>query len=161
MHYIAYFDSPLGQISLAASDRGLTRLWFTQQQENDNSLENNFIQLGLQWLEQYFSFKRPTVCVPLDPTGTPFQRQVWQTLMTIPLGFTCSYASIAQKLGNPAAVRAVGSANGKNPIALLIPCHRVIGADGSLTGYAGGKDRKLQLLLHEQILLNQTSEHRH
>jgi len=97
-------------------------------------------------LDAYFSGRDVPFVVPLAPAGTPFQREVWSALRDIPFGATASYAEIARRIGRPRAVRAVGAANARNPIAILVPCHRVIGADGSLTGYAGGLERKRALL---------------
>lgn len=105
-------------------------------------------QANLQ-LQQYFAGERQQFSLQLAPTGTRFQQQVWQALCAIPFAHSCSYGTIAQALQNPKAVRAVGAANGRNPIAIVVPCHRVIGANGSLTGYAGGLQRKLWLLQHE------------
>lgn len=100
-------------------------------------------------LNQYFAGQRRQFSLQLDPSGTRFQQQVWQALCAIPFAHSCSYAAIANHLQNPKAVRAVGAANGRNPIAIVVPCHRVIGANGSLTGYAGGLNRKMWLLQHE------------
>lgn len=102
-----------------------------------------------QHLDAYFLRRQVALRVPIAPSGTPFQQQVWSALRGIPYGETASYAKIARVVGRPAAVRAVGAANGRNPIAILVPCHRVIGADGTLTGYAGGLERKRALLLLE------------
>lgn len=103
-------------------------------------------------IEAYFEKKRIAFDLPLRPAGTDFQRRVWDALLEIPFGQTCSYGDLAKRLGDANASRAVGLANGRNPIALLIPCHRVIGADGSLTGFGGGIDRKQFLLHHEGAL---------
>ncbi|MCA8974064.1 MAG: methylated-DNA--[protein]-cysteine S-methyltransferase [Planctomycetes bacterium] len=103
-------------------------------------------------LAEYFAGRRREFELPLAPRGTPFQLEVWAALRTIPFGSTCSYADIAARIGRPNAVRAVGAANGRNPIAIIVPCHRVIGRDGSLTGYAGGLDRKRRLLQHERTV---------
>ena len=100
-------------------------------------------------LEAYFSGRDVSFDVPLAPVGTPFQREVWTALREIPFGATASYAEVARRIGRPRAVRAVGAANARNPIAIFVPCHRVIGADGSLTGYAGGLERKRALLALE------------
>ncbi len=100
-------------------------------------------------LDEYFDGRRRAFDLPLAPRGTPFQQRVWQALLGIPYGTTTTYGAIAESLGRPAAVRAVGAANGKNPLAVIVPCHRVVGADGSLTGYAGGLAIKRALLVHE------------
>jgi methylated-DNA-[protein]-cysteine S-methyltransferase len=97
-------------------------------------------------LDEYLAGTRRSFDLPLAPRGTPFQRAVWEALTAIPYGTTATYAQLATAVGRPAAVRAVGQANGRNPIAVVVPCHRVVGADGSLTGYAGGTDRKAALL---------------
>ena len=107
-------------------------------------------------LEEYFGRRRKTFSVPLDMRGTPFQKQVWEALLTIPFGETRSYGQLARQLGNPNATRAVGAANGRNPIAIIAPCHRVIGSSGKLTGFAGGLNAKAHLLSLEgsdEILL--------
>ena len=100
----------------------------------------------LAQLQGYFAGERRSFDVPLEPAGTQFQRQVWRALVEIPYGETTTYAAIARRIGNPNAVRAVGAANGKNPISIIVPCHRVVGADGTLTGYAGGLPNKRRLL---------------
>jgi methylated-DNA-[protein]-cysteine S-methyltransferase len=102
-----------------------------------------------QQLDEYFAGRRTAFELPLAPAGTPFQRDVWRALCTVPYGQTASYAQIALQVGSPSAVRAVGAANGRNPIAIVIPCHRIIGSNGTLTGYAGGLDRKRRLLALE------------
>lgn len=145
--------SPIGVLKLVASEKGLVAiLW-----ENDNPrrvrlgelvqdpLHLVLIQTETE-LREYFAGKRNTFSVPLDMRGTPFQRQVWQALLAIPFGETRTYRDLAKRLGNPAATRAVGAANGRNPIAIIVPCHRVIGATGSLTGFAGGLQAKAHLL---------------
>jgi methylated-DNA-[protein]-cysteine S-methyltransferase len=104
-------------------------------------------------LDEYFAGKRRSFDLPLAPRGTEFQREVWAVLRAIPFGTTWSYARVALRLGRPGAVRAVGAANGSNPIAIVIPCHRVVGSDGSLTGYGGGLPRKRWLLAHEKVEL--------
>lgn len=104
-------------------------------------------------LAEYFAGNRQAFDLKLAPQGTPFQRAVWRALGEIPFGTTCCYADIARRIGRPTAVRAVGAANGRNPVAIVVPCHRVIGRDGSLTGYAGGLDRKRWLLEHEGVAL--------
>lgn len=121
-----------------------------------NSLSNNpgataqaHLQQATEQLQQYFAGDRQQFSLTLAPVGSPFQQQVWQALCAIPFAHSCSYGAIANHLQHPKAVRAVGAANGRNPIAIVVPCHRVIGANGSLTGYAGGLNRKLWLLQHE------------
>jgi methylated-DNA-[protein]-cysteine S-methyltransferase len=153
-----YMDSPVGRLTLIGSDKGLAAiLW-----ENDDparvrataDIENNAHPVLLeteQQLHEYFEGKRSTFSVALDPIGTDFQKEVWTALAGIPYGETRSYLQIAQQLGNPKAVRAVGAANGRNPISIILPCHRVIGTSGALTGFAGGLPAKAALLSLEGI----------
>ncbi|MDO6428350.1 methylated-DNA--[protein]-cysteine S-methyltransferase [Thalassotalea sp. 1_MG-2023] len=152
--YYTKTQSPFGDIILTASTQGLTGLYFTE--GNAASVElstykenNDHFEQSLTQLREYFSGERKTFDLTLAPKGTNFQQQVWQTLCSIPCGETKSYRWLAEQIKNPNAVRAVGGANGKNPIALIIPCHRVIGSNGSLTGYAGGLSLKEKLLKFE------------
>jgi len=142
---VAYYSSPLGPIEITGGDQGLTSVSFVE-----NIPENHFIPSSLvesiSQLDEYFSGKRKEFSVALAPEGTSFQKQVWQELKEIPFGEKRSYLDIALKLGDKNATRAVGAANGKNPVAIIIPCHRVIGENGKLTGYAGGLWRKEWLL---------------
>lgn len=144
-------ESPLGQILLAGTSAGLTHVSFqagTQPlvpQPNWQRDEDVWATAVTQ-LTAYFAGERQTFNLPLAPQGTPFQQDVWAYLQTIPYGRTTTYATIAQALGKPNASRAVGAANGRNPIAIIVPCHRVIGSDGKLTGYAGGLNIKEALL---------------
>jgi len=147
------FESPLGSILATASERGITRLWFLDESEKrppgasgDSRVAFDHIKLLQRELTAYFEGRLREFTVPLDPQGTLFQRKVWDRLRSIPCGQTRSYSDIAGELGNPLGVRAVGTANGRNPISILIPCHRVIAADGSLGGYGGGLWRKQALL---------------
>lgn len=140
-----YLQSPLGPIKINAGDDGITSILFVEQiPENHTTPES--LSDCLSQLGEYFSGKRKEFSIPLASEGTPFQKQVWQELKTIPFGQKRSYLDIALKLGDKNATRAVGAANGKNPIAIIIPCHRVIGENGKLTGYAGGLWRKEWLL---------------
>lgn len=143
-------ESPLGQILLAATERGLSAVAFTDDAPEQRA--NAIIDQAKHQLQAYFDDGLRDFTVPIDVQGTPFQRQVWRALARIPYGQTCAYRDVAEQIGNPKAVRAVGLANGKNPVAIIVPCHRVIGADGSLTGYASGVDRKAWLLNHEGAL---------
>jgi methylated-DNA-[protein]-cysteine S-methyltransferase len=148
--------SPAGKLKLVASDKGLAGIFF---RDDDSSLgplnplveEPNHPMLleTERQLHEYFDGARKTFTVPLDFNGTEFQKKVWQTLLSIPFGETRSYGDIARQLGNPTASRAVGAANGRNPISIIAPCHRVIGASGKLTGYGGGLDVKEMLLALE------------
>ena len=146
--------STFGDLLLTANDDGLTSLTFCKGKKQvavDKSWELRppaFKEVTLQ-LDEYFSGKRSEFSLQLAPQGTPFQKKVWQALQTIRLGDTKSYTWLAEKINNKKAVRAVGTANGANPIGLIIPCHRVIGSDGKLTGYAGGLGLKAKLLMHE------------
>lgn len=147
-------DSPIGPLTLVAADGRITGLYMDAQRHRpgeevvgsagDPAAEP--FATAADQLARYFAGQLTEFDLPLAPAGTRFQRAVWDALRQIPYGETCSYGQLASKIGNPAAVRAVGLANGRNPIALVVPCHRVIGADGSLTGYGGGLDRKRFLL---------------
>jgi methylated-DNA-[protein]-cysteine S-methyltransferase len=163
--YLHSFASPLGKIWLAATDAGLRGLWFDGQQHQPDFSdatrwqrgEHRYMHAAMEQLEPYFAHQSNAFSfgknLPLDLThGTAFQQAVWQTLLSIPFGGSISYGALADKINNPTAVRAVGAAVGRNPISILVPCHRVLGKDGSLTGYAGGLDRKLALLRLEGVL---------
>ncbi|MDP9900039.1 methylated-DNA--[protein]-cysteine S-methyltransferase [Variovorax ginsengisoli] len=151
-----HLQSPLGGITLAASDLGLVGLWFDDQRHapdmtpwQTDAADDLLTQAATQVLA-YFAGQRRDFDLPLDLShGTPFQQSVWAALRAIPCGATTSYGVLSADIGKPAAVRAVGAAVGRNPISLIVPCHRVLGADGSLTGYAGGLDRKTALLALE------------
>ncbi len=153
------YQSPLGEITLTASDHGLCGLYFEGQKnwpEHSShwsrTEHDSHLITARTWLDAYFS-KSALPQVKLDqPTGTEFQKRVWQALKNIPFGQTFSYAQIAEQMGHPNAVRAVGAAIGRNPLSLIVPCHRVIGSSGALTGYAGGVARKRWLLEHEGVL---------
>jgi methylated-DNA-[protein]-cysteine S-methyltransferase len=146
--------SPIGPLTVVAEDGQLVALYMDAQQHRpaDDSLGTpgdpgaEPFAAAAQQLAGYFAGRLTAFDLPLAPAGTEFQRNVWAALQTIPYGETWSYAQLADKVGKPTAVRAVGMANGRNPIALVIPCHRVIGSDGSLTGYGGGLERKRFLL---------------
>ena len=147
------FDSPLGRITLAATAKGLAGAWFINQQHRPDCQEwpvfdeHPVLRQAMQQLLQYLDGQRASFDLPLDlDGGTAFQQAVWQALLQIPFGATTHYGAIGLQIGNPKAVRAVGAAVGRNPVSIIVPCHRVIGADGSLTGYAGGLDRKVALL---------------
>ena len=149
-------DSPVGRLHLAASDTALLavvwRRHSTPQLPFDASVERPDHPVLLETTKQlgeYFAGSRRVFDLPLEFRGTDFQRQVWRTLLDIPFGETRSYLDVARSLGNPAAVRAVGAANGRNPISIIAPCHRVIGSGGELTGFGGGMQAKAWLLAHE------------
>jgi len=149
-------DSPVGELKLVASHDGLAAiLWKNDSPRRvrlDNVVadENHPVLLETaRQLSEYFAGQRKVFALKLDFVGTPFQRRVWAALLTIPFGETRSYGEIAKQIGSPAAVRAVGAANGRNPISIVTPCHRVIGSTGKLTGFAGGLDAKAHLLALE------------
>lgn len=153
--YTTYI-SPLGTITLQANENGLLGVWFeiqtTQPEELGQLSENDPILVkAIKQLEEYFSGDRTEFDLPIAAVGTEFQQRVWQALTTIPYGETWSYQDLANAIGNPKAVRAVGLANGKNPVSVIVPCHRVIGKNGKLTGYAGGVERKSKLLELERM----------
>jgi methylated-DNA-[protein]-cysteine S-methyltransferase len=144
-------DSPYGPLTLVADDGVLCGLYMTEQrhrppQENFGPRDDTLFGAAEEQLEAYFDGGLQEFTLPLRMSGTPFQREVWDQLRAIPYGETRSYGELAAFLGNPGASRAVGLANGKNPIGIIVPCHRVVGAGGGLTGYGGGLDRKQRLL---------------
>jgi methylated-DNA-[protein]-cysteine S-methyltransferase len=155
--YYTYYKSPLGEIFLTANDQGLKSLTFIEGKKAlkfpDDYQENSekFTKV-CQQLTEYFAGSRESFDLPLAATGTPFQQKVWRALCEIKKGDTKTYLWLAKQINNEKAVRAVGSANGANPIALIVPCHRVIGTNGKLTGYAGGLALKAKLLMHEGAL---------
>ena len=149
MESACYF-SPIGPIEITICNGGITSVTFVENIPNGISNSKVFDE-PLNQLDEYFSGKRKEFSLPLAPEGTLFQKQVWKELQTIPHGEKRSYLDIAIKLGDKNLTRAVGAANGKNPIVIIIPCHRVIGENGSLTGYAGGLWRKEWLLRHEGL----------
>jgi methylated-DNA-[protein]-cysteine S-methyltransferase len=154
----ATFDSPLGAITLVASEAGLAGAWFEGQKYHPGPLAlpvdpaQRWLALAIAQLRDYFDGRLQRFELPLDLRGTPFQRGVWQALCGIAAGATTSYGALAERTGAPAAVRAVGAAVGRNPASVIVPCHRVLGRDGSLTGYAGGLHRKQALLALEGAL---------
>jgi methylated-DNA-[protein]-cysteine S-methyltransferase len=143
-------DSPIGLLTLAGSGRALTNLRMVDQtyepSRADWSPDPEAFVPAVEQLDAYFAGELTDFAIELELLGTEFQRRVWRALLTIPYGETRSYGEIAEQIGAPGAARAVGLANGHNPIAIIVPCHRVIGASGSLTGYGGGLDRKRTLL---------------
>jgi methylated-DNA-[protein]-cysteine S-methyltransferase len=154
MLYFSSLDTPLGTLTLLANGDALTGAQFAR--PPDDATEDNALTvfvLAKQQLLEYQAGTRRHFSLPIAPEGTAFQRSVWDELQRIPYGQTMSYGTLAERLGNPKASRAVGAANGKNPLWLIVPCHRVIGANGSLTGYAGGLSRKQALLQFESGVL--------
>lgn len=147
------YDSPLGRVILAASGEGLVGVWFDDQRHLPDfshwpqAPAHKVLEIAKAQLSDYFSGDRTKFDLPLDlNSGTNFQQSVWRALLTIPPGATSSYGAMSALLGNPKAVRAVGGAIGRNPLSIIVPCHRVLGSDGTLTGYAGGLARKTALL---------------
>lgn len=151
---IQRIDSPIGGLEIIADANGIIAINFDavveQLDSSSDSTGNQHTQQCVSELVEYFAGTRQQFSVPLNPQGTAFQLSVWQALQAIPYGQTCSYLDIAQAIGNPKSVRAVGGANGRNPIPIIIPCHRVIGRDGSLVGFSGGMNKKITLLTIEK-----------
>lgn len=143
-------QGPCGAVSIQATPTGICAVRLLQSDTALKAPTTALLNAAAKQLEGYFSGTLQAFTLPLVPAGTAFQQQVWQALQQIPFGETRSYQQIANAIGNPKAVRAVGMANSRNPVAIMIPCHRVIGANGQLTGYAGGLDKKAWLLQHEQ-----------
>lgn len=159
LHYLLH-DSPLGQLSLVASQRGICGIYFHDQRSYHGTQDwqaaphHALLRRAARQLDEYFAGQRRTFDLPLDLAvrGTAFQRDVWQALLDIRYGSTSSYGQHAQQIARPRAVRAVGAAIGKNPVSIVVPCHRVVGSNGALTGYDGGLDRKRFLLQLEGAL---------
>ena len=150
-------DSPVGPLMLAADESGLRHIEFRDNRHPADRADwhggsSDVLDAAEAQLREYFAGQRRTFDLPLSPQGTDFQRTVWQELARIPYGATISYAQLAQRVGNASAMRAVGAANGRNPLPIVLPCHRVIGADGSLTGFGGGLPTKEFLLRLEGAL---------
>jgi methylated-DNA-[protein]-cysteine S-methyltransferase len=150
-------ESPLGDVLVAATERGVAGVYFAGQKYFpagaaawQDAPERPVLKQARAELQEYFAGTRTTFTVPLDPRGTPFQMRVWKMLQDIPYGGTMSYGAIGARLGGGSVARAVGAAVGRNPISVIVPCHRVVGANGALTGYAGGLDRKRALLALER-----------
>lgn len=146
--YEAFIDTPLGTACIKGDEKGIAEIRVSDDIITDRAIPEA-LKPACEQLREYFEGSRQTFEIPLQPMGTPFQHSVWAALSKIPFGERVSYMDLAKKLGDPRAVRAVAGANAKNPIWILIPCHRVVGTDGSLTGYAGGLHRKKWLLNHE------------
>jgi len=149
--YIGYLSSPIGLLEIDSDGQYITSIQFLNDAEPKQIDEpDELIQDCIKQLNEYFEGNRKEFDLPLRPAGTEFQCRVWDRISEIPFGMTSSYGLISKLLGNSKLTRAVGLANGANPIPIIIPCHRVIGSDGSLTGYAGGVDKKKWLLNHER-----------
>jgi len=145
----AYISTPLGSAKLEGDENGLNMVTVLEQEEPESKIIPDVLIDAAYQINEYFEGKRRNFDLLLNPEGTEFQKKVWSLLCEIPYGKTLSYLELSRRLGDVKAIRAVASANGKNPLWIIIPCHRVIGSDGSLTGYAGGLHRKKWLLNHE------------
>jgi methylated-DNA-[protein]-cysteine S-methyltransferase len=159
MFHTTTMNSPVGELRLIAGDNGLRAiLWGAEDAERIASIDDDELVEGttpvldeaISQLEEYFAGMRREFDLPLDPAGTEFQQSAWMVLRTIPYGTTISYGQQAERLGDPNKARAVGAANGKNPLSIVVPCHRVVGSNGHLTGFAAGLDVKSWLLDHER-----------
>jgi methylated-DNA-[protein]-cysteine S-methyltransferase len=161
MQYIKHYASPIGSLEISATDSYLTHVLFREAQKKpsrqlEETSENSpIIEACMQQFDAYFAGKLTCFDLPMLTQGTDFQRNVWEYLKTIPYGKTISYLEFSRRIGNEKAIRAVGTANGNNPLTIILPCHRVIGSDGSLVGYGGDLWRKEWLLRHEGGLPNQ------
>lgn len=149
-NYIQYYSSPIGLLEIEANEQNITAVNFVNEQKEENP--NAITEKCYQQLREFAEADRTVFDLPLQPKGTEFQQKVWQELQNIPYGQVISYLELAKRLGDEKVIRAAAAANGKNPIAIIIPCHRVIGANGDLVGYAGGLDKKKLLLQHEGVL---------
>lgn len=153
MEHTVYIGTPVGKLGIAASDRGVTRIFFAHECGAGTDIKEApageitpLLRQAAAELAEYFAGRRREFTFALTPSGTPFQQAVWNALRTIPYGESRSYKQIAEQIGRPKACRAVGMANNRNPIAIVVPCHRVVGSSGKLVGYAGGLDTKAYLL---------------
>jgi methylated-DNA-[protein]-cysteine S-methyltransferase len=146
----AYYSSPLGLIEITGDESGIASVLFVENIATPTEKIPEALKECIYQLEEYFTGIRKDFGLKLNPQGSEFQQKVWNALLDVPFGKTASYLDISKRLGDENATRAVGNANGKNPIAIIIPCHRVIGSNGKLTGYAGGLSRKEWLLNHEK-----------
>lgn len=149
-------QTPLGNAKISGEANGISSIKITEENTEITTKIPEAFKLVVAQLQEYFDGKRTSFSFPINPKGTEFQRKVWNELLQIPFGTTCSYLELSKKIGDAKAVRAVAAANGKNPLWIAIPCHRVIGSDGSLTGYAGGLWRKKWLLAHENPIKQET-----
>ena len=152
MHYFDFYESPMGRMLIVATDQGLSGLYFVDQKyyrevgrdwvRGDN---HKIVQETARQLKEYFAGARKEFIITLAAVGTPFQTAVWKAISSVEYGESITYSELARRAGHPGAVRAAGTATGRNPITIIVPCHRIVGSDGSLTGYAGGLDRKRAL----------------
>lgn len=151
-----FINTPLGFTEIQGDENGISKIHVMNEDVEISTKIPEELKEAVLQLQDYFDGKRTTFTFPLNPSGTDFQKKVWDELLHIPFGKTCSYLDLSKKLGDVKAIRAVASANGKNPLWIVIPCHRVIGSDGSLTGYAGGLWCKKWLLEHENPVKQET-----
>lgn len=152
----AIINTPLGLTEIQGDENGISKIYIRNENVEITSKIPSKLKEAVLQLQEYFDGKRTHFTFLLHPSGTEFQKKVWQELLNIPFGKTCSYLELSKKLGDVKAIRAVAAANGKNPLWIVVPCHRVIGSDGSLTGYAGGLWRKKWLLEHENPSVQKT-----
>lgn len=152
--YYVSIESPLGRMVLVSNDTNLKMVSFSDEHIEESEILPEILQKTIRQLGEYFEGTRIDFDLDLDPDGTEFQKAVWQLLLRVPFGATKSYRDLAVESGSFLNTRAVGTANGKNPIAIIVPCHRIIGSDGKMVGYAGGLERKKWLLLHETTRTN-------
>lgn len=145
----AIINTPLGFTEICGDEYGISKIHVLNEETEISTKIPQELKEAVSQLQDYFNGKKTDFSFKINPSGTDFQQKVWQELLNIPFGKTCSYLELSKKLGDVKAIRAVASANGKNPLWIVVPCHRVIGSDGSLTGYAGGLWRKKWLLEHE------------
>jgi len=149
----AYYSSPIGTIEITGNEEGINTLYFIDAKKTTSTKTHPFLKDCIQQLDEYFNSTRKEFNLKLNPEGTEFRKRVWDKLVKIPYGKTKSYLDIAKQMGDANANRAVGNANAKNPISIIVPCHRVIGNDGDLVGYGGGLWRKEWLLNHENSVV--------
>ncbi|MGL5541351.1 MAG: methylated-DNA--[protein]-cysteine S-methyltransferase [Erysipelotrichaceae bacterium] len=154
MRYVGYMDSPMGLVEIIANEQAIVAVEFVEWAVEE-VVENAVVKEGKRQLAQYFEGKRTTFELPLELEGTVFRMKVWAALQQVPYGAHVSYQDIATAIGQPTAARAIGQANHHNPIAIIVPCHRVVGKNGSLVGYAGGLERKAKLLQMEKDFTKQ------
>jgi methylated-DNA-[protein]-cysteine S-methyltransferase len=150
-----HVDTPIGKLTVVAAGTGIRRILWEGEAPPEGAVEggSDILDAAVTQIREYFSGARTTFDLPLDLGGTPFQQKVWRELGSIPFGTTISYGEQARRIGRPQAARAVGAANGRNPVPVVLPCHRVIGSGGGLTGFGGGLDTKRTLLRHEAEVL--------
>lgn len=148
--FIQYYPSPIGVLEITANAKSILSIHFVNEKKEDNY--NNITLKGYRQLQEYLEDDRREFDLPLEPKGTEFQQKVWNELQNIPYGKVISYLELAKRLGDEKVIRAAAAANGKNPLGIVIPCHRVVGSNGDLVGYAGGLDKKKLLLQHEGVL---------